>query len=829
MLLSAPSPTGWRDVLGPSSTPSSASSLLLSGRDLAFSGAAAAAPSATAASAAAAPSPTPPVPSTLAASPEPSSSSGVARGDKVPLLSAKGASAGGAAAAAGSAAAASGPFAAAVASLQAAFSQASRPAASSAQSAAAPAAGVAACTGAAGGAGVAQWAAAAGPAHCLVLDADRLTAGSDEEVQMKAILAASSEDVLELVLRWMPSLRGCGAVCAWVEAPLRRLHVNLPTHAALADALVAAPLLVRCGSLPAAAWRGAGRVCGLQRHALPEMLQLTCVPTRPPQGPAAEQLQPELTRLLAAMQLHETCSWHPSSHLPSRHGVQSITLNVLPRHASLAALAATIERVHGKHELWGGVVRVHAPNTPSLTRCRDCAQLGHAVNACPRYAGVAWRLLFKQPQSYASMQGLCALLQASDGYVGHAAGLYIPHRKVTLLFRIDPTDDAAVQQMVNGCCSSLRSPAACSTSRRLPCRRGTACASAASATASTTRTPAPSRRRSRLPCAPGRSSSSSSAAASTCGTARVECSSGWRCCRRPAVPSARLGFGGCSSAAARPPPPAKPGMCKSWHKTKSCPRMQSGQRCGHAHPADHQPPHCFEFAKSGSCSRRDNCRFPHIAAAALQLQQQPAPAPAPAAAPPAPVPQPQADGAADMEMSMGDGAPAPVAPVAAVAATVAAAATRQSGPPAPAAAPSRAGSATSAAAAAAPPTRAPTSMAHTSNPFAALQDDGAVAPKPPAAAPATPKRSSSRVAAAATAVAPPSSLSALTSPSAQTSTTASKKRKGTGEPTEPDPKGARRNLAGALSGSASAATSVVAAAAGASADASKRDSSASGH
>ena len=66
---------------------------------------------------------------------------------------------------------------------------------------------------------------------------------------MKAVLAAGSEDVLELVLRWMPALRQCGAVCAWVEAPLRRLHVNLATHADLAAALVAAPLFVRCGSL----------------------------------------------------------------------------------------------------------------------------------------------------------------------------------------------------------------------------------------------------------------------------------------------------------------------------------------------------------------------------------------------------------------------------------------------------------------------------------------------------------------------------------------------------------------------------------------------------
>ena len=54
--------------------------------------------------------------------------------------------------------------------------------------------------------------------------------------------------------------------------------------------------------------------------------------------------------LLSAMQLQETCTWHPSSHQPFRQGVPSIRLNVLARLAPLADLAATIERVHGKHE-----------------------------------------------------------------------------------------------------------------------------------------------------------------------------------------------------------------------------------------------------------------------------------------------------------------------------------------------------------------------------------------------------------------------------------------------------------------------------------------------
>ena len=58
----------------------------------------------------------------------------------------------------------------------------------------------------------------------------------------------------------------------------------------------------------------------------------------------------------------------------------------------------------------------------------------------------------------------------------------------------------------------------------------------------------------------GAAAAAAAAAASTCGTARVECSSGWRCCRRPAVPSARLGFGGCSLCC-RSPSSAR----QAWH------------------------------------------------------------------------------------------------------------------------------------------------------------------------------------------------------------------------------------------------------------------------
>jgi len=598
----------------------------------------------------------------------------------------------------------------------------------------------------------------------------------------------------------MPALVKCGPVCAWVEAPLRRLHVNLRNHADLSAALLAAPLLVRCGSLPAAAWRDAPKVCGPQRHELPELLQLKCMPTRPH---SATDLQSALTQLLAEMKLHETCSWHPSSHLPFRSGVQTIVLNVLPRHASMTDLAATIERVHEKHELWGGRVRVHAPNTPSLTRCRDCAQLGHATNDCPRYAGVAWRLLFKEPQSYASMLALRDALQASDGYLSHAAGQYVPHRKVTLLFRIDTTDDDQSQQLVLRLTEFTAlhgrllhgAPTHVQTRDRMrECRecnsleRAHVCpflqqqGSAVGAASQQQRQQQPSRRIS--------ASASGAAAPRAAGAGSLP---------RPgasaaAAPGPSLAA---PAAAAAAGPSAQTPMCRSWQRTKTCPRMQKGQRCSHAHPADHVQPHCFAFKDTGSCPRRDACRFPHITA--QQLQQPPPAAAPPSLAPPA-VPA-QADGAAAMDMSDADSAPAPVAPAAAAPAAADARAPLASARAAVASEAHPSSSAAANAAADAAPQRSSSASVPTSNSFAALQDSSAGrAAKQPSVAPSTPRRSQSSAASAV--AAPVSSLSALTSPSAHTSTTTSKKRKGGEEKTATPSSKLRRSLAPALSAGA---------------------------
>ena len=285
---------------------------------------------------------------------------------------------------------------------------------------------------------LALWAASQEQAHCLVIDAARFPEGGDDMQQLQAVLATDvSSEVLPLLLRWLPALDACDVACAYVEVrgATRLLHINLRTRDGLAAALRAVPSLVRCGTLPVQssshAWSGPRcKACGPARHQLPEMLQLTCTPASPK---AHEHLQRDVTELLASVQLQDSTWWFPSSHEPRRTGVAHLTINVVPRAASEAEVGAAIARIHDKARLWGGLVRAHAPNSPSLSRCRDCDALGHATGACPRFQGIAVRLLFSSPLPYASMLELSTLLGARDGFLGQG-GDKMPHRKVTLLF-----------------------------------------------------------------------------------------------------------------------------------------------------------------------------------------------------------------------------------------------------------------------------------------------------------------------------------------------------------------------------------------------------------
>jgi hypothetical protein len=88
-------------------------------------------------------------------------------------------------------------------------------------------------------------------------------------------------------------------------------------------------------------------------------------------------------------------------------------------------------------------------------------------------------------------------------------------------------------------------------------------------------------------------------------------------------------------AAGRPPsrvPQADDHMCKSWRQKKTCPRKDKNLPCAFTHPDDHvpKPNVCFEFTRTGHCSRGTLCRFQHGAVSSTPASDPPA-ASAPAA------------------------------------------------------------------------------------------------------------------------------------------------------------------------------------------------------
>ncbi|HSW25465.1 MAG TPA: hypothetical protein VLJ62_22085, partial [Burkholderiaceae bacterium] len=440
------------------------------------------------------------------------------------------------------------------------------------------------------------------PAHCLVIDASRL-AGNDEGTKMlTAIIAASSSsDVLRMVLRWLPQLNLAGVACAYTEPAFKRVHINLHTQADLETALKSVRLLVRCGSLPShGAWSGVPHCCGPRRCEWPEMLQLSCVPVSSPKDMAA--LEANIKALLGEMQLDDASYLFSNSHHPSKVGFSRIVFNVLPRQASLAEMTAIVQRTHNAHSLCGGLVGVHAPNEPTLKRCPDCNELGHITRTCPRYAGVAIRLLFKQPVPFAFKEQLQLQLGARSSYLAHGIGEQRPHRKVTLLFDADAADAQQAPSLAEriitfmlGHAHLLHEPPreVNVADRQHECKE--------------------------------------------CGFLKPKSQPAHACHfassvilpRGPQQPPRRMQpAAAAAAAAAAAPRVGGDKMCYSWRSSKVCQRMKRGDFCGFQHPADHvvQPQICREFNTLLGCNR-NKCKFPHV--------RQGEAAPSPAAAPPA--------------------------------------------------------------------------------------------------------------------------------------------------------------------------------------------------
>lgn len=477
--------------------------------------------------------------------------------------------------------------------------------------------------------------------HCLVVDRSKLTSGSADAAHLDhALSLVDRNEMLEYLRgKWLTKLHGPSLAIAYTDPEVRVkvLHLNFDSLDSLSAALQAYPFLCRCGTVfSAASWGHQAKCCGPSKHQLPEMLQLRCTTTT--QGNRdLSQLNGDIERLLKEMKLEGSLFWSPPKVNPAQQQeVRYVMINVLPRFADLPSLSAAVERTHCKHQLWGGTVRVHAPNTASLRRCSQCAKLGHDAEACPQYNGLAVRLLFKQPVPFQQLMSMQLTAGAARAYIGRGFEDLKPHRKVTLLFdlaahtedelhalykRLEPLleqvrpllyqEPTEVKPMERHreCreCGSTLTPHSCAFSSQplslMAIMRNKNAVRQQQAASGSTLAPAAAARRDQ-----GAVASEAAARVSTD--------------RRP-VPSAEA--------------KANKSICKTWRRLHSCPR---GDACQYEHPTDHTPTAtasgqgvCFAFRDRGFCAAGSMCRFPHVGKDGAPVVKAAAPlAPAAAAA-----------------------------------------------------------------------------------------------------------------------------------------------------------------------------------------------------
>jgi hypothetical protein len=106
----------------------------------------------------------------------------------------------------------------------------------------------------------------------------------------------------------------------------------------------------------------------------------------------------------------------PRASRSGRGLINRLSFYVLPRQ--IDGLDSTIQRLHLEFKLWGGKVRVRAPNSPDLLRCNQCDQLGHHANACIMDNGLAIRLLMKGLISFHAVSLLALASGARIGFLG---------------------------------------------------------------------------------------------------------------------------------------------------------------------------------------------------------------------------------------------------------------------------------------------------------------------------------------------------------------------------------------------------------------------------
>jgi hypothetical protein len=432
--------------------------------------------------------------------------------------------------------------------------------------------------------------------HCLLVHPAQLA--PDDEAKHKGVMNAEPDAMKELLVQWLPGLSAESIAVVLAigrDAAARRLHVQFHSRDGLAAALKQCPVLIQCSALhpgPKSSWDHRAAYCGPPRHELPEKLELLCQPTDGAAHSAAE-LDASLPKLLQDMQLDVTSRWLPSSTYGGVAGaaggpLSRVVVHALPRLVGLADLSALVQRINdAKHVLWGGIVKVSAPNIPSLARCKQCHVIGHTAATCPKYSGPAVRFIFRAAVPYSFLVKMQQAAHASYGYLGNDASRE-PHRKLTLVF------------------------SAHTLAERHP-------ASGAKEAVVSHISPIIGMYAERMHEAPDFVNAQERH--KECG----QCASTQKNHLCPFGPKFVKGLLRAPATAASTPAdrvseernPRVDNMCMSWRKTKSCPRLQRGDRCRFEHPAQHQVPdgakagrECFQFARSGRCNR-PQCPFTH--------------------------------------------------------------------------------------------------------------------------------------------------------------------------------------------------------------------------
>ena len=243
------------------------------------------------------------------------------------------------------------------------------------------------------------------------------------------IAAPDRESMKSLVVAW---LHLEGVSCTLLMKPSNQVHVHFASHDTLAAALKSSPLLKQCCCVAHSAWKELE--CGQPRHMLAERLDFSC---RPQPGHKLEEVDGAVKELLTRLNIEYTTFWLPGTQRHKQSTltyVSDLTFCVLPRAVAWSDLDSTIKRITlDRPLLWGGELKVHAPHLPSLRRCTQCSVLGHSSESCPVYEGEAVRLLFKSAVPFSFLTHALTVTGAPRGFLGHDQEQQ-PHRKVTLLF-----------------------------------------------------------------------------------------------------------------------------------------------------------------------------------------------------------------------------------------------------------------------------------------------------------------------------------------------------------------------------------------------------------